>query len=144
MTTVFSRATQALAADHGRRSRWGIFLAAALLGVWATWGCLASLAVFAVTDMARLEVARAVYPIETPVDGRMAVTYLALGQEVQDGEVLVELEAEPQRLQREEEHTRLAALTHQLEICRAEAGASTGRGHALQRQLPLLCLHRTV
>jgi multidrug resistance efflux pump len=43
------------------------------------------------------------------VDGRVLATHLALGREVQGGDVLVELEAEPQRLQREEEHTRLAA-----------------------------------
>jgi membrane fusion protein (multidrug efflux system) len=125
MTTVFSRATQALAADHGRRSRWGILLSAAILGGWAAWGCLARLAVYAVTDTARLEVARAVYPIETPVDGRVAATHLTLGREVRDGEVLVELEAESQRLQREEEHTRLAALTRQLEALRVEVATTT-------------------
>ena len=120
MSTVFSRATQGLAADRGRGSRWGVLLAAALLGVWGAWFCLARLTVYAVTDTARLEVERAVYPIETPVDGRVVATHLALGREVQGGEVLVELEAEPQRLQREEERTRLAALTHQLEALRVE------------------------
>jgi len=59
MATVFSRATQALTEDHGRGARRDIFLAAALLGVWGAWGCLARLAVYAVTDTARLEVARA-------------------------------------------------------------------------------------
>jgi multidrug resistance efflux pump len=86
----------------------------------------------------------AVYPIETPVDGSVVVTHRPLGREVQEGEVLGELEAESQRLQREEERTRLGALTHQLERCRAEAGVLTGRGHALQCQLPLLSRHRTV
>jgi multidrug resistance efflux pump len=144
MATAFSRATQALTEDHGRGSWWSILLAAALLGVWGTWCCLARLAVYTVTDTARLEVERAVYPIETPRARCVVATHLALGREVQEGEVLGELEAEPQRLQREEECTRLAALTHQLEICRAEAGALTGRGHALQCQPPLLCLHRIV
>ena len=121
MALIFSRATQALTEDHGRGSWWSLLVAAALLGVWGAWCCLARLAVYTVTDTARLEVERAVYPIETPVDGRVVVTHLALGREVQEGEVLGELEAESQRLQREEERTRLAALTHQLEICRAEA-----------------------
>ena len=124
MAVVFSRATQALTEDHGRGSRWGILVAVALLGAWGAWCCLARLAVYAVTDTARLEVARAVHPLETPVDGRVGATHLALGREVQDGEVLVELEAEPQRLQREEEHTRLAALTRQLEALRAEVGTT--------------------
>jgi membrane fusion protein (multidrug efflux system) len=138
MTTVFSRATQALAADHGHRSRWGIFLAAALLGVWAVWGCLARLAVYAVTDTARLEVARAVYPIETPVDGRVVATHLALGREVRDGEVLVELETESQRLQREEEHTRLAALTRQLEALRVEVTTSARALTEAQQAAPVV------
>jgi membrane fusion protein (multidrug efflux system) len=121
---VFSRATQALAADRGRGTRWGVLLAAALLGVWGAWFCLARLTVYAVTDTARLEVERAVYPIETSVDGRVVATHLALGREVQGGEVLVKLEAEPQRLQREEERTRLAALTHQLEALRVEVATT--------------------
>jgi membrane fusion protein (multidrug efflux system) len=122
---VFSRATQALAADRGRGSRWGVLLAAALLGVWGAWFCLARLTVYAVTDTARLEVERAAHPIETPVDGRVVATHLTLGWEVQGGAVLVELEAEPQRLQREEERTRLAALTHQLEALRVEVATTT-------------------
>jgi multidrug resistance efflux pump len=124
MAVVFSRATQALTADQGRGARWSILLAVALLGAWGAWGCLARLAVYAVTDTARLEVERAVYPIETPVDGRVVATYLALGREVQVGDALVELEAEPQRLQREEEHTRLAALTRQLEALRVEVATT--------------------
>ena len=105
---------------------------------WRAWQCMSS------TDTARLEVQRAVYPIETPVDGRVVVTHLTLGREAQCGDALVELEADTQRLQCKEERTRLAVLTHQLEICRAEAGVLTGRGHALQCQPLLLCRHRTV
>jgi hypothetical protein len=129
-----------MAAARGGASSWR----RALLGVWATWGCLARLAVYACTDMARLEVERAVHPLETLVDGCIVTTHMALGQEGQEGEALVELAAETQRLQREEEHTRLAALTPQLKMCHAEAGVLTGRGHALQCQPPLLCRHRTV
>jgi multidrug resistance efflux pump len=139
MATVFSRATQALTEDHGRRSRWGIFVAAALLGVWATWGCLGRLAVYAVTDTARLEVERAVYPIETPVDGRVVATHLALGREVQVGDALVELETETQRLQREEEHTRLAALTSQHEALRVEV-ATTAQALTEAQQAALVAL----
>jgi membrane fusion protein (multidrug efflux system) len=58
------------------------------------------------------------------VDGRVVVTHLALGREVQGGEVLVELEAESQRLQHEEEHTRLAALTRQHEALRVEVATT--------------------
>jgi multidrug resistance efflux pump len=91
MAVVFSRATQALTEDHGRGSWWSLLVAAALLGIWGAWCCLARLAVYAVTDTARLEVERAAHPLETPVDGRVVATRLALGREVQEGEELVEL-----------------------------------------------------
>jgi multidrug resistance efflux pump len=55
------------------------------------------------------------------VDGRVVATYLALDREVQGGDALVELEAEPQRLQREEEQTRLAAFTRQIEALRSRS-----------------------
>jgi membrane fusion protein (multidrug efflux system) len=125
MSTVFSRTTQSLAADHGRGARWGLLLAAALLGAWGAWCGLARLTVYAVTDTARLEVAHAVAPIETPVDGRVVATNLVLGREVQAGEGLIELETETQRLQRQEERTRLAALTQQLAALRTEVGAAS-------------------
>jgi membrane fusion protein (multidrug efflux system) len=125
MSTVFSRATQGLAADHGRGARWCLLLAAALLGAWGAWCGLARLTVYAVTDTARLEVAHAVSPVEAPVDGRVVATHLALGREVQVGETLIELEAETQRLQRQEERTRLVALTQQLTALRAEVATAS-------------------
>jgi membrane fusion protein (multidrug efflux system) len=48
-----------------------------------------------------------------------------LGREVQAGEGLIELETETQRLQRQEERTRLAALTQQLAALRTEVGAAS-------------------
>jgi multidrug resistance efflux pump len=98
---------------------WGVCLAAALLGMWGAWSLFARVTVYAATDRARLEVDRAVHPVEAPVDGRVVATHLTLGREVQIGEMLVELEAEVQRLQREEERTRLATLTPQIEALRA-------------------------
>ena len=56
MSTVFTRSTRALEADGFRRSMWGVCLVAALLGAWGAWSCLARIAVYAVTDRARLEV----------------------------------------------------------------------------------------
>ena len=75
---------------------------------------------YEVTTTARLEVERAVYPIEAPVVGRVVATHLALGREVQAGEVLVELESDAQRLELEAERTRLAAVTAQLDGIRQE------------------------
>jgi multidrug resistance efflux pump len=50
-------------------------------------------------------------------------THLVLGQEVQGGDVLVEIEATAQHLQREEEQVRLNALTPQIEVLRTAIAA---------------------
>lgn len=120
MSTEFSRSMRALAADGFRGSAWGGLLALALLGAWAAWFFLARVALYEVSQMARLEVDRAVHPVEAPVAGRIVATRLALGREVQAGEVLVELDAGIERLRLEEERTHLVALPRQLEALRGE------------------------
>src|SRR5207245_347264 len=79
------------------RSLAGLLSAALLLGGWGAWFLLSRVAVYEVTRNARLEVDRAAHPIATPVAGRVAMTHLVVGQEVQAGEVLVELDAEAPR-----------------------------------------------
>ncbi len=120
MATPFSRSMRSLTADGFRSSLVGIVIAVALLLGWAVWFCFAQVTLYEVTTTARLEVERAVYPIEAPVVGRVVATHLALGREVQAGEVLVELESDAQRLELEAERTRLAAVTAQLDGIRQE------------------------
>jgi membrane fusion protein (multidrug efflux system) len=114
---------RSLAADGFGCSLAGVLAATLLLGGWGAWFLLSRVAVYEVTQNARLEVDRAAYPIATPVAGRVAVTRLVVGQEVQAGEVLVELDAEAQRLQQEEARIRLAALSAQLAARRQEVAA---------------------
>ena len=120
MSSPFSRSMRSITADGFRRSTLGLLIAATLLTSWAVWFYLARVTLYEVTTAARLEVDRAVYPIEVPVAGRVVATHLVLGQEVQAGDVLVELETDEQRLQLEEERTQLAALTAQLDRLRHE------------------------
>jgi membrane fusion protein (multidrug efflux system) len=104
-----------------------------LLGAWVTWCLLARIAVYAVTQTARLEVDRAVHPVAAPVAGRVVATRLLVGQEVQAGDVLVELDADAQRLQGEEESVRLAALTAQFQAYAEELSAEDAAWHAEQQ-----------
>jgi multidrug resistance efflux pump len=115
MSTPFSRSMRSLAADGFHRSLVGLLIAASLLIAWTVWFCLARVTLYEVTTTARLEVDRAAHPVAVPVAGRIVATHLMLGREVQAGDVLVELETNEQRLQIEEERTRLATLTAQLE-----------------------------
>jgi multidrug resistance efflux pump len=78
---------------------------------------------YAVSDTARLEISQAAHPVEAPVAGRVVATQLALGREVQSGEVLVDLDATAQELQLEEERSRVRALTPQLSALRATIAA---------------------
>jgi multidrug resistance efflux pump len=123
MAVEFSRSMRALAADAGRRSLVGLLLAAGLLGAWGAWFFLARVATYEVSETARLEADRAVHPVEAPVAGRIVATRLVLSQEVQAGDVLVELDTKAQRLQLEEERTRLAASASQLAVLRKEISA---------------------
>jgi membrane fusion protein (multidrug efflux system) len=76
-----------------------------------------------VTDRARLEVNQAVHPIDARVQGRVTAVHLDLGRVVPEGDVLVELDADEERLRLEEEQTQLTVLSPQLDATRAEIGA---------------------
>jgi multidrug resistance efflux pump len=107
-----------LAADSFSHSMLGTLLAAALLSSWVTWFFLAGVALYEVSETARLEVDQAAHTVEAQVAGRVSATHLVLGREVQIGDVLVELDADTQRLQLKEEQTRLATLAPQLVVLR--------------------------
>jgi membrane fusion protein (multidrug efflux system) len=104
-----------------------------LLGGWVAWGLLARIAVYAGTQTARLEVDRAMHPVATPVAGRVVATRLVVGQGIQAGDVLVELDADAQRLHGEEERVRLVALTAELRAYDQELSAEDEAWHAEQQ-----------
>jgi membrane fusion protein (multidrug efflux system) len=117
---MFSTARRALDADGFRGTTLGLLLVVGLLVVgllaaWGSWFISAQVALYAVSDKARLEMSQAAHPVEAPVGGRVVATHLVLGQEVQGGDVLVELEATAQHLQLEEEQARWRTLTPQLQ-----------------------------
>jgi multidrug resistance efflux pump len=118
MSTVFFRSSHVLSADTSYRWAVGLLLVATLLCAWGGWFCLARVRVYRVTETAHLETHHATYPVEAPVAGRVVATQAVLGQEVQAGDVLVELDAEAQLRQLAEEQTRLAAFAPQLATLR--------------------------
>jgi multidrug resistance efflux pump len=112
---MFPTARRTLEADGFRGTTLGLLLVVGLLGAWGAWFLGAQVALYAVSDSARLEMSQAAHPVEAPVAGRVVATHLVLGQDVQGGDVLVEFDATAQQLQREEEQARLRALAPQLE-----------------------------
>jgi multidrug resistance efflux pump len=111
---VFSTTQRTLEADGFRGTTLGVLLVAGLLGAWVAWFLGAQVVLYAVSEAARLEMSQAAHPVEAPVAGRVVATHLVLGREVRGGDVLVELDATAQHLQREEELARIRALASQL------------------------------
>ncbi len=123
MPTTFSRSLRSVEADSFRRSLWGLLLVAIFLVAGCIWFSCAKVAVHETTDHARLEVERAAHPVAAPVAGRILASHLKLGGHVQAGEVLVELESEQERLQLEEEKTRLSTLQQRRQALRNQLAA---------------------
>src|SRR5689334_1368370 len=103
----FARTVRALDADGMSPALLAVLLVAVLGGVWTTWLVVARVPVYQVSEVARLEVER-VHPIASPVVGRVLATTLTLGREVKAGDVLLEIEADRERLETAEERARLS------------------------------------
>lgn len=137
MPTPFSRSVRSLNADGFRFSTLGLLLTAVVLGSWLAWFCLSRVALYEITNTARLEVDKAAHPIASQVFGRVVTTSLALGREVQRGEVLVELDTHEQRLQIAEEQTRVTAINHQLAALRDELAAEQQAASDTRQSAPV-------
>jgi membrane fusion protein (multidrug efflux system) len=133
MSTPFSRSTRSLEADSHRRSTLGLLSAMGVLGVWVAWLFLARVAVYEVTEAARLEVDSAVHPVASPVLGRVVATQLRIGRPVVAGEVLVELDSKEEQLRLREEEARIEALGARLASMR-ERGEAEKRAQQETRQ----------
>ena len=120
MATPFSRTFRALETDSFRGSVLALVGVIALLGGWLAWFFFAKVARYEVTDTARLEVDQESHPVQSPVLARVVSSNLALGKDVQAGDVLVELDANAERLQVAEQRTQLAALASQVDSLKTQ------------------------
>jgi membrane fusion protein (multidrug efflux system) len=123
MASPFSRTLRALEADGHRRWMAGLIPALLLLAAWGIWFVRGKVAVYEVTDRAWLAVDREAHPIAVPVEGRVAAVRAALGQQVREGQVLIELEAEEPRARLDEERARRNALAGQIAALRQQIAA---------------------
>jgi multidrug resistance efflux pump len=122
---------RSLKADGFRRPALGILLVMALLGAWFAWFTLSRVTLYEVSQSARLEVSQSVYPLEAQVSGRIVSVNLKLGQEVKEGEILLEIDARTRIFQLKEERVRRAGAESQLialnsEIVLAEEALGSG------------------
>lgn len=107
--------------SEGRAPRaLAIVAACLLLAVWTAWFFAARVVIYAVSANARLEVAAAPHPVESPVSGRVVSTALTMGRVVSAGDVLVELDVRAQNLSVGEERARIEGMGRQIARLQAE------------------------
>jgi len=145
MATHFSRTLRALESERPRG--WlSLTIAVVLLAAWATWSLYARITLYAASSSARLEATGATYPVAAEIGGRVVRQNLSIGQRVRTGEILVELDAEPQRLARGESQARLDGLGPAIASMRNEIATQEkalveereARGAALEEQAALV------
>ncbi|WP_437837049.1 HlyD family secretion protein [Sorangium sp. So ce1153] len=123
MSIPFSRSVLALRADSSRRGVLGVATTAAVLGVWGACFVFARVNLYEVSNRARVEVREAAHPVQTPLDGEVIAVQFALGQQVQQGDVLVELDARVLRRELAQTEVRRAGVEAQIAAVRAQIEA---------------------
>jgi multidrug resistance efflux pump len=131
MAMDFDRTLRSLEPSNGRGLAITLSVALLLLAGWNAWLFAARVPLYETTDRARLEVEAAAYPVAAAVDGRVVRAGLALGRRVAAGEVLVEIDAEGERLSGAESRARLDAVEGRLAALRRELA---GEEQALRTQ----------
>jgi len=133
MPSPFFRSEKLLDSETFHRGAWGLLIASVLLGLWLAWFFRARVTVYALSDSADVEVDRAAHPVESQYTGRVVTSTLALDRKVESGEVLVELDADVQKLQLSQERTRLAVLGPQVNSLEDQIAAEKKASEQEQR-----------
>lgn len=123
MPTPFEQTWRSLETDSARPTVLGIVIAALLLAGWLAWFVGSQVKVYETSLKAGLEATQAAHPVATRVDGRVIAARLELGRPVKAGEILVQLDAEAERLALVRSETRLAGLRSQAAGLSPEIGA---------------------
>lgn len=118
-SALFARSTRVID-PPGRAALLTALAGLTLLAAWATWFLLARVSVYELSRTARVEVETASHDIDAPVAGRVVESALGLGRSVSAGDVLLELESDRYRLERDAELTRLRVVGPQIEALRRE------------------------
>ncbi|HLG13779.1 MAG TPA: hypothetical protein VJH03_04525 [Blastocatellia bacterium] len=119
-SSPFSRSLRSLNADSFRRGLIVSAVAASLFIAWLYWFFNARVALYSVTDTARIEVEQAVFPVQAIVGGRVIAVHTTIGRQVDAGDLLIEIDTGTDRMQLEEEHRRRNAMASQLASIRSE------------------------
>jgi membrane fusion protein (multidrug efflux system) len=120
LASQFSRTTRSLANDTAKHAIVAWLIAALFLTGWLVWFFFGSVTIYETSKKARLEVQQAAHTVDAAIQGRIISTSLVIGQEVKAGDVLVELDAESERLRLREEEARFRAIPPRIDSLRKE------------------------
>src|SRR4051794_41031132 len=134
MPSSFARTFRSLEAESEGRSRLMLLGGALILGAWSAWFFGSKLSVYVTSETARLEVVRATHPIDAPVGGRVVRLNLQLEQEIREGDILVELDPETQRLDLAEAKAKATGIGPQVAAAKAQIAAEERAIADLERQ----------
>ena len=117
---LFSRTRGQLAVERHGAGPLVIIVALVLLTLWLVWFTGSRVAVYAVSDAARLEAGQSPVRVQVPVSGRIVSTTLTVGRTVKAGETLAQLDVEAQSLDVVEQRARMHGLGPQVARLEAE------------------------
>jgi multidrug resistance efflux pump len=137
LTATFARSIRSLHADSHRGALAAAAVVLVLLASWVAWMFLGAVAVYEISAGAQLEVELASHDVAAPHGGRIVASALVIGREIGAGDVLVELDDEPLRLELNEVRARLAAATEQVEAVRVEQQSQERALEELRRTAPI-------
>ncbi len=123
MAIPFSRSMRALEQDRFFGAGWILALGSVLLMAWVGWFVLAEIRLYEVSSEARVEVAASSHPVMAEVGGRVIANHLLLGEAVTEGQILIELEAESEALELEQERSRRTNVGTQIRELKQEIEA---------------------
>jgi ABC-type multidrug transport system fused ATPase/permease subunit len=119
----FSLSTSALRAEDRRVWTAIGLVAAVLFAVWLAWLLLARVPLYVASEAARVEVRRAGHAVDAPDTARVVRIHAALGQRVDAGQLLLQLDDTVERLQRDELAARAALQKAAIEALARQAAS---------------------
>jgi len=131
--TAFAKTLGALntAGHTGPLMRLGAGIA--ILGALGWWMAKVPVSLVETSSEARVEIAAAATVVQSALIGRVTQADLALGRRVQAGDVLVQLDALPEELQKRETEARLHAIPPEVAGLQAQIAAEESAGADEQR-----------
>src|SRR6202142_1990559 len=121
--TAFAQTFARLLSDRGGLTRTLLAVGLVVLGGWCLWASRARVTLYEVSSEARVELEGAAYPVQSPLLGRVVEVHLRVGQAVQRGDVLVEIDAAPEQLQMRQENVHAQGLELEVTRLRSQVAA---------------------